>query len=93
LAGLSSIIGYYIIEYKLCVSDRCLGLSITKYWYETSVGYVIYGVCLIIIGIFIYREKDLPMVYALAIVLAVAIGTVYSSMVIFGMSKELANFT
>lgn len=92
LAGFASILSYYIIEYSLCAADKCLNLAITEYWYDTSTGYVIYGVCLLILGVFVHREKNLPLIYALAIVLAVAVGTVYSCMIIFGMSKEIASF-
>ena len=93
LISFSSILGYYLIEYQLCILERCSNLEITKYWVDTSIGYVIYGICVFTIGVFVFKEKDLPWVYGLAISIAVGISAVFNVMLIFAISKELANIT
>jgi uncharacterized membrane protein YiaA len=93
IASCANIFEYYLIEYQLCVSDNCKSLEITKYWHETSVVYILSGICLFAIGVFIFNEKNLPLIYSLAIFIAVAVSAVFSGMIIFAMSKELANIT
>ena len=79
IVSFSSIFGYYLIEYKLCILDRCNNLEITKYWFDTSIGYVMYGICVFTIGVFIFRERALPWIYALAIAITVGISAVFKS--------------
>ena len=93
IAGLTGIFEYYLIEFQLCVSDKCENLEITKYWYEASIAYILYAISLFIIGVFIFKEKNLSIIYSLAIVISVAVSTVFMGMIIFAMSKELTSIT
>lgn len=89
LAGLASLFEYYLIEFELCTADACSALTITKFWYDASFSYLLYGVCVLGVGAFLWAEKDLARINAGIITVSIAVSTVLNGMIVFAISKEL----
>ncbi|RLW69806.1 MAG: hypothetical protein B6D71_08835 [gamma proteobacterium symbiont of Stewartia floridana] len=93
LVGAGSIYIYFAIEYFLCANDRCIDLVITKAWIDMSAFFVIYGICCFVIGIFVFREKQLQIMYAWSCDILIGSGFYLFSKSFFAIAIEIGNNT
>ena len=93
LSGLSSVLTYYFIEYDVCLNAECDKLSITGFWANNSYIYLIFGVSLLSIGVFVAKEKRIARIYSLSILLTCLVGATSNSLIFFAILRELKSIT
>ena len=93
LCGLMSFWAYYYIEYELCGSEKCTDLVVTKIIAELTPLYIIQGICLLIVSLFIKRNSNIPKLYMSSISIACAGGYMYSSFFVAALAIELKGLT
>ena len=93
IAGIASISFYFVINFNFCLNEVCESLTISKIWVAQSFIYLIYGVSLIIVSIFIYRKNQLLKIYSLGITLLSLSSFVLIGMQIVAIQKELNAIT
>ena len=89
ISGITSISFYFIINFYFCIGEICEKLNVSKIWVILSFLYLVYGISLIVVSIYIYKKKDLIKLYSLAITLMAASSFVLIGMQIFAIYKEL----
>jgi len=93
MGGLSCFLAYYFIEYDVCLNGKCENLTITAFWVKTSYIYIVLGVSLLIVGVFIAKEKNISRIYSLGI-LVVCSGVALSyGLIFFAMLRELKSIS
>ncbi|RTZ58958.1 MAG: hypothetical protein DSZ32_06145 [Gammaproteobacteria bacterium] len=90
-SGLGNFLIYYFIEFDLCAKNHCGKLLITRLWAQQAWLCLLLGAGLLITGYYIAREKDLPRIYSLGIVLVGLGGAATSSLMFFALLRELGN--
>jgi hypothetical protein len=93
LSGLSCFLIYYFIEYDVCTKGECSKLFITEFWVETTFIYLVLGVSLLIVGVFIAKEKDLIRIYSLGILVACLGAASFHSLIFFAILREFKTVT
>lgn len=87
-AGLCSIFSYFLIEFEICQAYACKNLVVTSFYASASWWYLVFGIALLGIGLFIHRARDLQRAFAMAITVSSLSGFVLSGMVVFAILKE-----
>jgi hypothetical protein len=93
LIGAGSIYLYFAIEYFLCADNRCIDLAITRPWTNMPEFFIVYGICCFVIGVFIWRSKQLQLLYAWAFDLLAASGFYLFSKSFFAIAIEIGKLT
>lgn len=93
LAGAGSIYIYFAIKYFLCVSDGCADLVITKPWVNMPTYFVVYGVCCIIISVFVWRSRQIQTLFVGAMDVLVGSGFLIIGKIFFAIAIELGRNT
>ena len=93
IAGSAALYCYYTITFMLCADNACDKLSFTKTWVNSASLYIVFGISLIGVAVFMYTEKELPKIYAYAITLTALLGSVFSIKIVFSILKELNTLT
>ena len=93
LAGFSSSWSYYLIEFSICRDYQCEDFVVTSFHASVSWWYLVFGIALVGVGVFLAVARELPRVFALAITVASISGFVLSGMVVFAMLKEAGSLT
>jgi len=89
MGGLSCFLAYYFIEYDVCLNGECENLTITAFWVKTSSIYIVLGVSLLVVGIFIAKEKNISRIYSFGIVVS-CLGVAFSyGLIFFAILREL----
>jgi hypothetical protein len=91
--GVACFLVYYLIEFDLCGKADCSDLVYMKFWANMAELFVLYGIAVLIVGIFLIRDNETIRIYRLGIVVAVIAGFVLSAAVVFGIGKELGGVT
>jgi len=55
--------------------------------------FIIYGLAIFLVGIFLIREKEIIRIYRLGIVVTVITGFILSAIIVFGIRGELSSAT
>ncbi len=89
LMGAGGIYLYFAIEYILCVDNNCVDLVVTKTWLRLPIFFVLYGICCFVVGIFVWRSKDLKIIFAWAISLLAGCSFYLLSKIFFAIAIEI----
>ena len=93
LAGVTCLFSSYFIKFVLCENDVCKKLEFTKLWANASLLYIVFGVSLIAVSIFIFKTKELPKIYGITITLVSLIGFMFCVSLVFAISREIHTIT
>ena len=93
LAGIGGIYIYFAIEYFLCISNKCSDLLITKTWVNTPVYFVIYGICCLVIGVYVWRSKQLQTMFVWSIDILVGSSFLLLGKAFFAIAIEIGKST
>ena len=93
LAGVTCIFSSYFIKFNLCKNNACEKLEFTKLWANASSLYIVYGISLIAVSIFIFKTKELPKIYGITITLVSLIGFMFCVSIVFAISREINAIT
>ncbi|MEO1035906.1 MAG: hypothetical protein AAFX44_10135 [Pseudomonadota bacterium] len=91
LAGLASFLSYYLIDFNVCAKYDCARVTVTRYFVDQSWLYLVLGVAIVGVGVFMARHRNTPRIYAAAIVVAVGGGFFLAGMVVFAILKEASS--
>lgn len=87
--SISSVFVYYSINYDLCDNNSCDKLVITKYWVTSSYLFLIYSGSVFIMGIFVFKTRELQRIYSIALTLAISTSFILCGMLIFAIMREI----
>ena len=93
LVGLACFLVYYLIGFDLCSKANCGDLVYMKFWAAMPELFVLYGIAVFIVGVFLIRDEETIRIYRLGIVVTVLLGFVLAAVVVFGIGKELGSAT
>jgi len=93
LIGAGCFFVYYLIKFDLCAQAICRDLVFTKFWANSPELFIIYGLAIFLVGIFLIREKEIIRIYRLGIVVTVITGFILSAIIVFGIRGELSSAT
>ena len=88
VAGFCGFLSYYLIEFKICRDYRCEDFVVTSFYASISWLYLVYGLALLGVGVFLVVARDLPRAFALAITVSSLSGFFLSGMIVFAMLRE-----
>ena len=93
VTGIACFFAYYLIKFDLCIKYNCDELVYTKLWASLPELFILYGLAILLVGIFLIREKEIIRIYRLGIVITVLTGFMLSAIVVFGMGAEIGKTT
>jgi len=93
LVGVACLFVFYLIKFDLCGNDKCGDLVYTKFWANSAELFILYGLAIFLVGIFLIREKVIIRLYRLGIVVVVITGFILSGIIVFGIGSELGSAT
>ncbi len=91
LVGAASIYLYFAIVFFLCSGNSCADLVITRPWIRMPELFALYGICCLVTGVFIFRAKNIQVVYTWAIDILIGSGFLLFSKAFFAIAIEIAN--
>jgi len=92
-SGLACILSYYLIKFDICGRSNCSDLKITKFWATLPELFIVYGLSVLLVGVYLILDKEIVRLYRLGIVVSALAGVVLSGMVVFGMGAEIGSAT
>ena len=93
LMGIGGAYIYFAIEHFLCVGNRCSDLVITKTWVNTSIYFLFYGASCFVIGVFVWRLKQLQTMFVWAVDILVGSSFLILGKVFFAIAIEIGKNT
>ena len=91
LAGISCFLSFYLIEFHICQKHDCEKLEVTSFFINMSALYIVYGIVVLMVGVFLFRDRSLTRLQRFGIEMTACIGAILSGMVVFGMLKEISS--
>ena len=88
LLGLTSFYAYYLIEFDLCNRWDCEKLDITSVFVSLNVVYLVYGIVLLITGVYLYKTENLVRFYRFGIEMTVYLSSIFFILIVFAILKE-----
>ena len=63
ISGLLCFGVYVLINFDICKKTNCNKLAITKFYASVSEVYIVYGIAIILTGVYLYSNKELNRMY------------------------------
>ena len=80
---------YYSINYEICADNMCSKLHVNRNWQSLDPFLWILSGSILLISIFVFKSKELPRIYSVALTLGFGAATILSGKLLFLIQYEI----